>query len=119
MDQLERSVDDGIGDRGGPPGRSVGGCGRLEPGTHDVEQEGVEQGGDDGIRARAARLQFGAEQVDRGAQRRVFADPCREMDDVGHPEQERVGVPAIELVGAAQQQGRARRLTDGGGVGEG
>lgn len=100
---------EGVGDRrvgegGRPAGGAVGAFGEP-PGAQQVEQERVEQGGDDRVGSRLGFGEFGAEQVDGGAQPGVGADPGGQVHVRGQFGQERVGPGAAELVGAAEEQG--------------
>jgi hypothetical protein len=65
-----------VRERPAPPGRVS-----LQPGAPDVDQESVDQRGDDGLGSRLLLLDLGAEQVYRGVQPR--SAPSGQVRPVG------------------------------------
>lgn len=104
MEGAQGARDGRVAQRGRPAGGPVGALGEP-PGAQQVQEQGVEEGGDDRVGSRLGLGEFGAQQVDGGAQPGVGSDPCGEVDVGRQVGEQRVGAGPAELVGAAEEQG--------------
>ncbi len=82
----------------------------VEPGARHVDEQQVEETGDDGVPARPAAAHLAREQVDGRAQPGVAAGPRGQMDDVGERGEQGVAAGVVEAVLAAQELGTAVRV---------
>jgi hypothetical protein len=79
----------------------------VEPRSHHVHQQRVEQRGHDGVRPRAAAGEFGAEEIDQGPQRRVLPDSGGHVNDRWHLIEQGMRSCPVQEVGAAEHDDRA------------
>jgi hypothetical protein len=83
MDAAQRRDDRRIAQRRRPSGsRALLGL-FSEPGAQDEQQEHIEEGGHDGVRAEAGVFQLAAEEIDGGAKLGVVAKSGRQVNDLG------------------------------------
>jgi hypothetical protein len=67
----------------------------VHPGAQGVEQQHVDERGQDRLRARAGFAQLVAEEIDRRAKVGVVADPRGQVDDLGSGQRAPSCLPAV------------------------